>query len=1649
MFNAQNMLAGITNTGFDATKIDDYVKSLNGLNKAQQLAAINSSKLKESEKQLLRERILNTQATNADTGATNANSEANMANATSDKVDTATNEENIASTVSDSAATAENTQRTIENTEANLNNSTSDITDTATNTAAGASGVAAGASVGLGAKLSGAWAAIPLLGKVGIIIAALAAIAGIITGIVNAIKGVKEDELEEIKKKGTEAKEAIDKLKSSFRETKQTTEDLSKRFAELSQGVDDFTGKNVSLSTEDYEEFLDMSNQLAELFPSLSRTYDENGNAIVKLSGNVDTVVGSLQNLIDTERELANQEIVKNLPEVYEGVKLDSDDYQDKINKLQTRQNRISSYYYSNSINDDDAYAKIIADSITSGINYNSTEPISIKVRGIDKSDWQAKEVAEAYQKIFELAGIDYDDEVVLGTIQEQIATDNSGDYSSYYVNANSGVLQELIENNQIDLEQVIKDSGVIAKFKQYDKYVTSNLTTIGQDIENTTTKNKSNWSSLSNSLMSAIQTDGQYKMMNDSAQAYIQNAIGSLDYEELIKQFEEEGIKDADKQYEKLQQHIQDNILGLFNNSEVQNLTEELFKLDFSNMPLEEIKSSMMEYINQIVKIAEELEIEGIDSSYLLKIFGLDGYVTVADNFAQFKDQIARSIVGVKDGELMDHVQSINYAAITRKIDQFAEEYSINTQDELAAFNDAWEKANGDINRAFSLYLEYLQNKNKKTPFDQAFNASSFKEQKEELLELAKAGELTPETLESTEEYVELLNKTGLSAESCKDKIYDLLSVQEKLAGAHTGIDNLKSSYEEFKEFGFVTAKTLESLPDEWKESLEGYDLFSQIVGNPKSGTEAIQQAFNDIVKEYLILIQTLNTDDFLSDDLKAQQHAIQVYTANLKKMGIVNADQVVQQTVESLKASDELFKNAEQEYIDYLRSNEEDYMGYLTEKNKVDLEYIESTASYNAQFINSLGQGYETDYNNWIGLLRDKELAYQRFAKSLDGNKDGEFVYDPSKNIIENLIANGKGTSFHEIVEAETAKAEYDRITQKYEELRKSLIFNPEFTSDLSINWDGTKMGSGSDSSSDTTFDFIETRLSKLNDALEETKEIAEDTFNGWAERSNAYDTALAKIIELRTEQEKAKARYLAEANKSGISDDDRKLVEYGDIEGINAILKSSDEERIKQIQSYQEWYDKAKACDDAIVQLNKDYEEMYRDSRTFRWDNFDYLLESISRLTEEAEYLIGLLSEEDLFNDKGNMTKYADATLSLRFANIDAYTQSAKDYLEEIESLKEEVSKEGASQETIDRYNDLVNAHRDAINAINDEKNAVLDLVEEGYQKQLDYLRELIDKKKESLNVEKDIYDYQKSIEEQSKKVTSLQRQYDVYKNDTSEEGIAQAQKIKVELEAAQEELEQTQYEKYLADQESMLDKLASDYETWMNDRLDREEELLAQIRENTAQKDSDVVSTLEEVTSNNNTEFSSDIATSIIDGTTTAINNLVDTIIKALGGNASHLGNVGTSDTLKGLPQYASGTKRSGKEWAWTQEEGVELIRTKDGALLTPLDNSMVFNNESSRRLWEFSQNPADYLAQFGMQAVTPQIDVLNPKLPEVARNISSSPVINLGGINIVCNEVSNADEIVNDLISNKKFEKAMYSAVGNVMTGGNSLSKYRH
>ena len=177
------------------------------------------------------------------------------------------------------------------------------------------------------------------------------AIDGAITLLDNIIN--YQDKLIE---KGVNAKSSIDDTMSSFSEGKTTLDNLGKSFAsnaddikntgdaigsiankyvELSNGVNKLNNENKSLSGDEYQSYLDISNKLADQFPSLVSGYDAQGNAILNLGSNADSAAASLQNLYDAQMLSAHVDVGENIDDVYDGVMAQIDKYESNNTDLQ------------------------------------------------------------------------------------------------------------------------------------------------------------------------------------------------------------------------------------------------------------------------------------------------------------------------------------------------------------------------------------------------------------------------------------------------------------------------------------------------------------------------------------------------------------------------------------------------------------------------------------------------------------------------------------------------------------------------------------------------------------------------------------------------------------------------------------------------------------------------------------------------------------------------------------------------------------------------------------------------------------------------------------------------------------------------------------------------------------------------------------------------------------------------------------------------------------------------------------------------------------------------------------------------------------------------------------------------------------------
>ena len=186
------------------------------------------------------------------------------------------------------------------------------------------------ASIWASIKAIGVWLASNPIGWATMFVGAIGVIA---LGMKKYSDSIEETR-QQLKETGGQAKTTVDQIKSDFNLLSSNTDKVKDRYAELAQEIKNLGEVNQSrgtLSTEDYEEFLGLSNQLAELYPQLTKAYDDNGNAILNLFGDVNTIVGSLNDLVSVQQRLAKQKIIDQMPDIWSGYEVELEDYNEEL----------------------------------------------------------------------------------------------------------------------------------------------------------------------------------------------------------------------------------------------------------------------------------------------------------------------------------------------------------------------------------------------------------------------------------------------------------------------------------------------------------------------------------------------------------------------------------------------------------------------------------------------------------------------------------------------------------------------------------------------------------------------------------------------------------------------------------------------------------------------------------------------------------------------------------------------------------------------------------------------------------------------------------------------------------------------------------------------------------------------------------------------------------------------------------------------------------------------------------------------------------------------------------------------------------------------------------------------------------------------
>lgn len=127
--------------------------------------------------------------------------------------------------------------------------------------------------------------------------------------------------------KGKEAKETILEQNQTYKDQKSQLEELQEQYTKYASGVK-ISGniiKNATLSDEDFQAFLDTSNQIANLAPSMIDGWDSEGNAILKFGTDTKEANQQISDYIQLQRDVTHLSIRDNLQDEYKGIVKDAE----------------------------------------------------------------------------------------------------------------------------------------------------------------------------------------------------------------------------------------------------------------------------------------------------------------------------------------------------------------------------------------------------------------------------------------------------------------------------------------------------------------------------------------------------------------------------------------------------------------------------------------------------------------------------------------------------------------------------------------------------------------------------------------------------------------------------------------------------------------------------------------------------------------------------------------------------------------------------------------------------------------------------------------------------------------------------------------------------------------------------------------------------------------------------------------------------------------------------------------------------------------------------------------------------------------------------------------------------------------------------
>ena len=658
----------------------------------------------------------------------------------------------------------------------------------------------------------------------------------IATGFVTWLWDVAHAE-ERVAEAAENAKNNIKELNNNFNSQKTIVDEAIKSYDELAKGVDTTTNQNLSLSTEDYDKFLDLNNQLVEIFPELYDGLDENGNAILNLGENGKTAAEGLKEALNELQNLNNYKISQELPDLFAGVQQQLDKAKESAQEFETEYAEMQK-----------SLGQMQALSIQ-GIEFTDNQ---FSVSGSINDSGLVEYMSLIEQSYNEFLNSLSDERLVELNPAFNISSnfDDITGEKSLTINI---PWDQLLEDEQSEWESIIKENA-----QEMALVYTDEINTAFADNAQLQKEAELAWKDFLPSLISTMESKATFQELEelgDNTQDIVRDIVGNL----TVDAYDDMGSDP----YAWIRSNIIAPLTELSDSDrqKVIQLYEKLlnFNADEVKVNAQEVQAYVDNLINQIATLLGQDPIE-------LKInLGLENVVDqdVVSESQRLTRQLIEQSTGTSSSSTILEERQL-YQNELSKANKKINELSINTTEETIAWNEALVEAlenHEDLEYAIDVYNKKLENTVSES------DTLSF-------------GETITELDEMTSKFDQLDESYAKFADGDKDtniNFEDYAAIQEVFKDVK-GIDEYIQRLQEVNGNAAETQQVFDELAT---ALIEQFDL-----------SENLTEENAGLIAEYLELKGVVNANEIVYGQLQAQQMANTLGIQNLTNATIESLD-------------------------------------------------------------------------------------------------------------------------------------------------------------------------------------------------------------------------------------------------------------------------------------------------------------------------------------------------------------------------------------------------------------------------------------------------------------------------------------------------------------------------------------------------------------------------------------------------------------------------------------------------------------------------------------------------------------------------------------------------------------------------------------